>query len=234
MTKLTDAQLVVLSKAAALEHGAAILPEKMPKAAAMKVGASLVAKKLMREVRAKGDMPIWREDADGRRFSLILTRAGRDAIGIEESVGGNEGRGESASTICRSEAVDGERGVPEMAVKCSKIETATDAANKARGDVSSSAIVDATVDDVGIAEQRCRRQTSKAPPRAGSKQALVIDLLSKDEGATIDQLITATGWLPHTTRAALTGLRKRGFEIERASSKGGASIYRIVKASIAA
>ena len=47
-------------------------------------------------------------------------------------------------------------------------------------------------------------------PREGSKQALVLSLLSRPEGATIDDLHIATGWLPHTTRAALTGLRQKG------------------------
>lgn len=49
------------------------------------------------------------------------------------------------------------------------------------------------------------------PPRPGSKQALVIGMLSAKSGATLGALVDATGWLPHTTRAALTGLRKRGF-----------------------
>ena len=53
-------------------------------------------------------------------------------------------------------------------------------------------------------------------------------MLSKKGGATIDALIDATGWLPHTTRAALTGLRKRGFAVERSREDGTASVYRIV------
>ena len=65
-------------------------------------------------------------------------------------------------------------------------------------------------------------------PRDGSKQALVISMLSKKSGATIDALIDATGWLPHTTRAALTGLRKRGFAVERSQEDGKTSVYRIV------
>ena len=48
-----------------------------------------------------------------------------------------------------------------------------------------------------------------AAPRDGSKLALVIERLQGDEGATIIDLTHATGWLPHTTRAALTGLRTR-------------------------
>ena len=61
----------------------------------------------------------------------------------------------------------------------------------------------------------------------GSKRASVIALLSRDSGATLDELVAATDWLPHTTRAALTGLRKNGFAIERSRDEGGASVYRI-------
>jgi hypothetical protein len=50
-------------------------------------------------------------------------------------------------------------------------------------------------------------------PRGGSKLARLIALLERDHGATIAELIAATGWLAHTTRAALTGLRKRGFAV---------------------
>ena len=48
-----------------------------------------------------------------------------------------------------------------------------------------------------------------------------MDLLRREGGATIDQLADAMGWLPHTTRAALTGLRKRGFGIDRCKAKDG-------------
>ena len=84
MAKLTDTQLVVLSKAAARDDSLAVVPQKMNKAAASKVGSSLVARKLMRELKAKPGMPVWREDEDGRGISLMITRAGRDAIGVED------------------------------------------------------------------------------------------------------------------------------------------------------
>jgi hypothetical protein len=69
---------------------------------------------------------------------------------------------------------------------------------------------------------------SRSAPRSGSKLAQVIDLLQRDRGATIDELIAATGWLAHTTRAALTGLRKRGYAvaINRSDNDRG-SFYRI-------
>jgi hypothetical protein len=65
-------------------------------------------------------------------------------------------------------------------------------------------------------------------PRSGSKLTRVIALLERDRGATIEELIAATGWLAHTTRAALAGLRKRGYAvaIDRSDDKRG-SFYRI-------
>ncbi len=65
-------------------------------------------------------------------------------------------------------------------------------------------------------------------PRSGTKLAQVVELLQREHGATIHDLISATGWLPHTTRAALTGLRERGFAvaIDRSDKERG-SIYRI-------
>jgi len=50
-------------------------------------------------------------------------------------------------------------------------------------------------------------------PKPPSKTSRVLDLLHRPEGATLAQLVEATGWLPHTTRAALTGLRKKGHAI---------------------
>lgn len=69
---------------------------------------------------------------------------------------------------------------------------------------------------------------SAAPSaRAGTKAALLMDLLSREGGATLDDLTRATGWLPHTVRAALSGLRKKGHAI--ASEKvDGVRAWRII------
>ena len=71
-------------------------------------------------------------------------------------------------------------------------------------------------------------------PPTGSKQALVIEMLSREDGASLDALIKATGWLPHTTRAALTGLRKKGYAIELVRDESKRSLYRIVEKPAAA
>jgi hypothetical protein len=60
--------------------------------------------------------------------------------------------------------------------------------------------------------------------KPASKIAEVIALLTRQEGATLAEMIEATGWLPHTTRAALTGLKKKGHTIER-SKRGDVTSY---------
>src|SRR5215207_3691899 len=49
-------------------------------------------------------------------------------------------------------------------------------------------------------------QRETAAPRGGSKRAQIIALMQGMAGATLNDMVEATGWLPHTTRAALTGL----------------------------
>jgi hypothetical protein len=68
---------------------------------------------------------------------------------------------------------------------------------------------------------------SDVAPRAGSKSAAVIALLQREQGATLIEMVQATGWLPHTTRAALTGLRKKGHAIAK-SKRSDMTCYSIV------
>ena len=63
-----------------------------------------------------------------------------------------------------------------------------------------------------------------APPSTevivSSKVSQVLDLLRRPAGASIEELVAATGWLPHTTRAALTGLRKKGHTLISEKAEG--------------
>ncbi len=61
-------------------------------------------------------------------------------------------------------------------------------------------------------------------PRPGGKLGVLLAAVSRPEGATIDDLTSASGWLPHTTRAALTRLRQRGFDV-RLATKGARKAY---------
>ena len=61
-----------------------------------------------------------------------------------------------------------------------------------------------------------------------SKKAQLIQMLSRKAGADVTAISEKLGWLPHTTRAALTGLRKAGYEISAEKPDNGKlSCYRI-------
>jgi DNA-binding MarR family transcriptional regulator len=182
--KLTDAQLVLLSAAAQREDLCLTAPDKLKGAILAKVSERLVKLGLVREVRAKAGMRVWRRDDAAQDYALKLTGAGLKAIAVDGS--------DEATTS---------KETPQLQPHAR--------ATKATG-----------LDVIG--------EPAKAfAPRAGSKLARVIDLLQRSEGATITNLIEATGWLPHTTRAALTGLRKRGYAVARERIEDGDSIYRV-------
>jgi hypothetical protein len=53
-----------------------------------------------------------------------------------------------------------------------------------------------------------------------TKADRILGLLRREEGATLEQLIAATGWLPHTTRAALTGIKRKGHVLSSEQVEG--------------
>ena len=66
-----------------------------------------------------------------------------------------------------------------------------------------------------IPEPSTSELTAPAPPAAKpvSKIARILVLLQREEGATLNEMVAATSWLPHTTRAAMTGLKRKGHTI---------------------
>lgn len=74
-----------------------------------------------------------------------------------------------------------------------------------------------------VAAPQAANSPLPSEPRV-TKQALLLDLLRRDIRASLDEMGAATGWLAHTTRAALTSLRKKGIVIEK-RRMDGASRY---------
>ncbi len=178
---LSDTQRQLLASAVGRPDGAIMLPERRGRGAA-NAAQALLTKGLVREIRAKAESPVWRQDGDTARcFSLVLTKAGRSAA-------------------------------PESAPMV-QAETPTPPA------VHDAAAAGATAGEVGAV----------TTPRSGTKLAEVIALLRRDAGSSVTELMATTGWLPHTTRAALTGLRKRGYAVTREAGETG-SVYRITEA----
>ena len=203
MIKLSQQQLAILASAHAQPEGFATRPSNLKPSAALRVVTKLIEQALIREMRSKGDAPVWREDAEGKRFSLKILKAGRMAVlaRTEPSV-------EDKGPGLRGEVSPGDGAAPASVGK---------RLGEAAGSPARS-----LCDDPGTRKGQ-------------TKRALIVSLMGRDGGATLDDLIAATGWLPHTTRAALTGLRKSGFAITRCRNDDGrASIYRIGPATVSA
>jgi hypothetical protein len=92
--------------------------------------------------------------------------------------------------------------------------TDTDADNAEHSGASGS-------DAPAVVEATAEQGTREAPPRHPTgKLGEVLQAISAEAGATLAEITTLTGWLPHTARAAVTGLRKRGFGVALIQQNG--------------
>ncbi len=68
--------------------------------------------------------------------------------------------------------------------------------------------------------------------KAATKADQVTKILLRARGATLSAIVTETGWQPHSARAFLSGLRKRGTVLVKEERKTGETSYRIDKAGL--
>lgn len=91
---------------------------------------------------------------------------------------------------------------------------------------------------IGIEVEAQKPKTSKPEPkpasaerkpRGGTKQSLMIELLKRPGGATLAQIVEATGWQPHTVRGAMAGALKKklGLTITSEKHETKGRVYRL-------
>jgi len=168
--------------------------------------------KLLGSLRAKGLIECQGAPRGDDPPPLRITRAGLEAIGVEP-----EGAGASAATASASKAGTA-RGVPAKTVRA---RTATKSKGKPKVKPGKTA------------------PAEKPAPRAGTKQAQMIELLKRPQGATVEQIAAATGWQHHTIRGAISGALKKklGLTVEatrtrevgpnKTGAKRSSTVYRI-------
>jgi hypothetical protein len=88
--------------------------------------------------------------------------------------------------------------------------------------------LDAVIANANAADQAAQKSSQRTP----SKQAQVLALLQRDEGATLQQMCALTHWQAHTMRGALAGSfkKKLGLVITSSKDAGGERIYRLAPA----
>jgi len=200
---ISDTQLLILSAASQRTDHAATLPANLKGSAAKKVIDRLLKQKLLQELRAKDDMPIWRRGNDSRSYTLRITKAGLKAIEVEDVADAPDnrataGRDEVATANTPAETKSSER--PGRAKRSSSKKAAAPSA----------------------------KATSSGRPNPDSKQDRVVALLQQPRGATLDVLVNATGWQKHSVRGFLAGTVRKKLKLPLISEKvDGIRTYRI-------
>jgi len=221
MTKLSDTQAVILSPASQRDDGAVLpLPEtlKIKGGAVDKVLGSLKAKGLIDHQGApRGDNPP----------PLRITRAGIQAIGVDTEDDASKGAAPADTGATSADA--GAQATDAAAPATEADGAATPARRRAK---AKAAKAKSTKPEKAAA-------ADKPTPRTGTKQARMIEMLKRPEGATVEQIAAATGWQHHTIRGAISGALKKklGLMVEairtrevgpnKTGAKGSSTVYRI-------
>jgi hypothetical protein len=203
--KLSDTQLLILSSASQRTDHAAVLPANLKGSAAKKVIDKLLNEKLLQELRAKDDLPVWRRGDDNRPYSLRITKAGLRAIEVEEvaeAPNNNAAAGptEVAAADVSTEAKSGER--PSRAKRSGTKKTAA------------------------VSAKATKASSDQVKP--DSKQDKIVALLQRPKGATLNGLVKETGWQKHSVRGFLAGTVRKKLKLPLLSEKiDGVRTYRI-------
>lgn len=232
--QLSDTQLVILTAACQRNDWHILpLPANLKGGAASKVVASLLGKNLIEEIDAMRGDPIWRETSDGHGTTLVLTKHAFAVLGIapddaddvdptsgedyagSSNVSGGEPEGDPESMPAPMDTPE-----PEAPQLTTGADTCAFPGTADR---------DASTTDIAAVAPAPATSRAPRPPRQDTKQARLIAMLRAPEGATIAEIVAATGWLPHTVRGAIAGALKKKLGLNVASEKieGRGRVYRL-------
>lgn len=207
--QLSVAQMLVLGTAAQRpDHMVLPLPSTLRLRAGgqTKLLTTVVKAELVEELPVSDDALCWRRDADEQRIGLRLTEAGLAAVQTPPST-------LAASAPAPRLKQEPQATRPGKRQPSARASTATDATNAERP-------APASMPDPAPAATLAQQ----AHPHG--KLGQVLSAVAGGTGATLTELISLTGWQAHTARAALTGLRRRGFVVQL-SEQQGRKAYRL-------
>lgn len=205
MANVNDTAAVILANAAKRpDLRVWPLPKglKVTGAAADRMLEKLVRTGLLASVAATRDDVAWAEDEEGGRKTLVATAEGLRAIGIEP-----EGAAESPAKKTAA--------TPKAKAATRAHTRATSAKSNKRGTKSAK-----------------KTRPARAAAKGLTKQQVVVGMLRRANGASIDEIAKATDWQPHSVRGVLTATVKGRLGLPVISEKGEDGVRRYFVAPI--
>ena len=202
---LSDTQLLILSAASQRTDQAATLPANLKGGAAKKVIDRLLKQKLLQELHARDDMPVWRRGDDNRPYTLRITKDGLKAIEVEDFADARANKATAGPNEIAAAKTPAETKSTERPDRVKRLSAKKAAALSAKA-----------------------TKASPSRRKPDSKQDQILALLRQPGGATLDVLVKATGWQKHSVRGFLTGTVRKKLKLPLLSEKiAGIRTYRI-------
>src|SRR5437660_1712360 len=203
--KLSDTQLLILCSASQRSDHAAVLPANLKGSAAKKMVDSLLKEKLLQELHAKDDMPVWQRGDNNRPYSLRITQAGLRTIEVEDV----------------AEATDNNAAPDPDEV------AAADMLTEAKSGARLSLAKRSGTKKVAVVSGKAPKAPSDRA-KSHSKQDRIVALLQRPKGATLEALANETQWQKHSVRGFLAGTVRKKLKLSLPSEKiEGIRTYRI-------
>ena len=241
---LSSTARAMLEGAAQHDHHLAPPPERLPIAARRTVVKSMLKSGLLEEIAAVDGQPIWRMSEGGEQLVLRATSAGLAAVAgpaVDEVPGSTNEPCLTNESLALTTAAMVEP-IPRASPSRPNLRVAAMALLAAwEATANGPSWLAPHFDELRAAIARPSRSVNPRQPRPDTKRATILTMLRRPEGATVAQVVDATGWARHTVHGFFAGLKKAGTRVEvldrvrqvgpgKQGAAGSYTVYRVAEA----